>query len=82
MAEHSFLVLMPKSPLLLNYLCFGANFLQESRLTTEVLILALARLCVLAMATELVKNKTYKIVFVYLNKIQSLDCFHRLPTTN
>ena len=39
-AEHSFQVPMPNSPLLLNYLCFGTRFLQESRLTVEVLILA------------------------------------------
>ena len=35
-----FQVRMPNSPLLLNYLCFGTRFLQESRLTVEVLILA------------------------------------------
>ena len=28
-AEHSFQVPMPNSPLLLNHLCFGAHFLQE-----------------------------------------------------
>ena len=39
-AEHSFQVPMPNSPLLLNDLCFGARFLQESRLSTEVFILA------------------------------------------
>ena len=39
-AEHSFQGPMPKSPLLLNYLCFGAHFLQESRLTTEVFMFA------------------------------------------
>ena len=38
--------------------------------------------CAAAMATELVKNKAYKMVSVYSNKIQSLDCCHRLPTTN
>ena len=38
-AEHSFQVPMPNSPLLLNYLCLGTRFLQESRLTTEVFIL-------------------------------------------
>ena len=39
-AEHSFQVPMPNSPLLSNHLCFGARFLQESRLSTEVFILA------------------------------------------
>ena len=39
-AEHSFQEPMPNSPLLLNYLCFGARFWQESRITTEVFILA------------------------------------------
>ena len=40
-AEHSFQEPMPNAPLLLSYLCFGARFLQESRLTTEKFILAL-----------------------------------------
>ena len=34
------------------------------------------------MAMGLVKNKAWKMVFVYLRKIQSLDFLHRLPTTN
>ena len=38
-ADHSFQVPLPNSPLLLNYLCVGAHFLQESRLITEVFIL-------------------------------------------
>ena len=38
--EHSFQVPMPNSPLLLNYLCFGVRLLQDSRLITEVFILA------------------------------------------
>ena len=42
----------------------------------------LARMCAVAMATELIKNKANTTVFVYLKKIQSFDCFHRLPTTN
>ena len=46
-AEHSFQVPMPNSPLLLNHLCFGARVLQESRLTTEVFILAFWLGCVL-----------------------------------
>ena len=40
MAEQSFEVPMPNSPLLLNYLGIGASFLQESRLTTVESILA------------------------------------------
>ena len=46
-AEHSFQVPMPNSSLLLNHLCFGARFLQESRLTSEVFILAFWQGCVL-----------------------------------
>ena len=38
-AEHSFQVPVPNSPILLNYLSFGAHFLQESRLIAEVFIL-------------------------------------------
>ena len=46
-AEHSFQLPMPTSPLLLNYLFFGARFLQESRFTTEVCIRAFWLGCVL-----------------------------------
>jgi len=46
-AEHSFQEPLPNSPLLLSYLCFGARFLQESRLATEGLILAFWLRCVL-----------------------------------
>ena len=46
-AEHSFQVPMPNSALLLNCLCFGAQFLQEARLTTEVFTLAFWLGCVL-----------------------------------
>ena len=42
----------------------------------------LARVCAVAMATEFPTNKAYKMVFVYLKKVQPLDCFHRLPTAN
>ena len=42
----------------------------------------LTRVCAVAMATRLVKNKAKIMVFVYLKKIQSLDCFHFLHTTN
>ena len=52
MAEHSFPALMPNSPLLLNYLCFGASFYS----------CILARACAIATATELVQNKAYKMV--------------------
>ena len=44
--EHSFRVPMPNSPLLLNYLCFGANFLHESRLIADEFILAFWLRCV------------------------------------
>jgi len=46
-AEHSFQEPMFNSPLLLSYLCFGARFLQESRLTTEKFILAFWLRCVM-----------------------------------
>ena len=42
----------------------------------------LTRVCAVAMATGLVKNKAYEIVFVHLKKIQSLDCFNFLRTMN
>ena len=40
----------------------------------------LARVCAVAMATGLVKNKALKMVFVHSKKIQSLDCFLFLHT--
>ena len=46
-AKHSFQVPLPNSPLLLNYLGFGARFLQESRLTKEEFVLAFWLWCVL-----------------------------------
>ena len=42
----------------------------------------LAGVRAVGMAAEFVKNKACKLVFVYLKKIQSLDCFHRLPAMN
>jgi len=71
-AEHSFQEPIPNLPLLLSYLSFGARFLQESRLTTEEFILALWQRCV-----QGIKNG-----FCSFKKIQSIDFFHHLPTTN
>ena len=42
----------------------------------------LTRVCVVAMATGLVKNKAQIMVFVYFKKIQSLNCFHISHKTN
>ena len=42
----------------------------------------LVKVCAVAMATGLVKNKAKKMVFVYLRKMQSLEFLHRFPTTN
>ena len=73
-AEHSFQVLMPNSPLLLNYLCFGASFLQESRLTTEVFILAFWLGCVLLpWQRSLLKARLIKwLLFIYINSVVRL----------
>ena len=49
---------------------------------SSIYVRILARVCAVAMATGLIKNKAQKMVFAYLKKIQSLDFFHRLPTTN
>jgi len=65
-AGHSFQEPEPNTPLLLNHLCFGARFLQESKLTTEYLI----KMCAVAMATGLVKNKAL-FGFCLFRKIQS-----------
>jgi len=37
------------------------------------------KMCAVAMAMGLLKNNGLKMVFVYLNKIQSLDFFDHLP---
>ena len=80
-AKHSFQVPMPNSPLILNYLCFGAHFLQESRLTSEGFILAFwLRRVLLPWQWGWLKT-TLKKWFLF-KKIQSLDFFHHLPTTN
>ena len=60
MAEHSFQVPVPNSPLLLNYLCFGAHFLLELRLKVNyrrIYSRIFFKVCAVAMATGLVKNK-------------------------
>ena len=65
MAEHSFQVLMPNSPFLLNYLCFGStSFFARAKLNQRnIYSRILARVCAVAMATKLVKNKAYKSEF-------------------
>ena len=63
-AEQSFQVPMPNnSPLLLNYLCFDARFLQESRLTTEVFILVFWLGCVLLPSQRSDFRNSPEIVF-------------------
>ena len=57
-AEHSFQVPMPNSPLLLNYLCFGARFFARVKVNhRSIYSRILARVYGVAMAMELVKNK-------------------------
>ena len=54
MAEHSFQVPVPNSPLLLNYLCFFSEVKVNHR---SVHFRILAKVCAIAMATGLVNNK-------------------------
>ena len=57
-AEHSFQVPMLNSPLLLNYLYFGARFFARVKVNhRRVFSRILAGVCDVVMATELVKNK-------------------------
>jgi len=83
-AEHSFQVPVPNSPLLLNYLCFGTRFFARVKVNLRrVYSYIFAKVCAVAMATGLVKKKQgLKMVFVYSKKIQSIDFFNNLPTTN
>ena len=57
-AEHSFQVLMPNSPLLLKNLCFNASFFARVKINhRSVKSRILAKVCAVAMATRLVENK-------------------------
>ena len=65
-AEHSFQEFMPNSPLLLSFLCFDARFFARVKVNQRKVysrILAMVR--AVAMATGLVRNKAYKMVFLY-----------------
>ena len=58
MAEHSFQVPMPNSPLLLNYLRFGTRFFARVKVNhRRVYSRILVKVCAVAMTTGLVKNK-------------------------
>jgi len=81
-AEHSFQVLMPNSPLLVNYLCFGAHFSQESRLTTEGFILANWLRCVLLPWQWGWLKTRLKNGFCLFKNNPVVRFFHHLPTTN
>ena len=66
-AEHSFQMPMPNSPLLLYYLWLGARFLQESWLTIEE-----GKVCAVAMATglfplNLILRKVLLKIKIYTN---------------
>jgi len=57
-AKHSFQVPMPNSPFILNYLCFGTRFFARVKVNLRgVYSRILAKVCAVAMATGLVKNK-------------------------
>ena len=57
-AEHSFQVPMPNSPLLLNYLCIGARVFARVKVNyRSIYSRILAKMCAVAMAMGLVKNK-------------------------
>ena len=58
MAEHSFQEPVPNSPLLLSCLCFGARLFARVKVNhRKVYSRILAKVCAVAMATGLVKNK-------------------------
>ena len=58
MAEHSFQVPMPNLPLLSKYSCFGARFFARVKVNhRSVNSGILAKVCAVAMAPGLVKNK-------------------------
>ena len=57
-AEHSFQVPMPNSPLLSNHLCFGARFFARVKVIhRSIYSRILVGVCAVAMATVLVKNE-------------------------
>ena len=56
--EHSFQVPMLNAPLLLNYSCFGARFFARVKVNHRSIYFRIfVRVCSVAMATGLVKNK-------------------------
>ena len=58
MAEYSFQVPMPNSPLLLNHLCPGAHFFARVKVNyRSIYYCILTRACAVAMAMGLIKNK-------------------------
>ena len=83
-AKHSFQVSMPNSPFLLTIiLCFGARFLQESKLTTEAFILAFwLGLVLLPWQWGWLKTRLKKWFLFIFKRNPVVRFFHRLPTTN
>jgi len=68
-AEHSFQVPVPNSPLLLNYLCFGARFFARVKVNLRrVYSCIFAKVCAVAMATGLVKKTRLKNGFCLFKK--------------
>ena len=64
MAEHSFQVSIPFKPFMLWRLYFIRVKVNYRGIYSRIL----TRVCAVAMATGLVKNKAYIMVFVYLKK--------------
>ena len=74
-AEQSFQVPLPNSPLLLNYLCFGARFFEAVKVNhRSIYSCFLAKVFAVAMATGLVKTRLENGLCLFKN-IQSLDIF-------
>jgi len=68
-AEHSFQVPVPNSPLLLNYLCFGTRFFARVKVNLRrVYSYIFAKVCAVAMATGLVKKTRLKNGFCLFKK--------------
>lgn len=82
-AEHSFQLSMPNSPLLLNCSWFGSRFLQESRLTIEEFIIAFRLGCVLFPWHCSWLKRNLKNGFRLFKKIYSLEIWPKssLETT-
>ena len=73
---------MPNSTLIFNYMCLGACFSQEAKLTTEVFIVAFWLGCLLLSWKRGWSKQGLKNSFCVFKRNAVVRFIHHLPTTN